>query len=102
LAINWLCQDHIRELKGDEQCKIDPNADRCYGETEEERRNIVGKGTQITKENAKPWLDHLSLAIGPDWRRFQLVLMASNPNVRPLPPRKIRIEKRKKFAFAGY
>src|SRR6202007_1326046 len=55
-AIN---EDHSLALKGDAQCKVNPNLDRCYGLTPEEIRNIMGVGTEITEINVGPWIDHL-------------------------------------------
>jgi hypothetical protein len=55
---------HIKELLGDQQCIADakrniyPN--RCYGETEAEKANIMGSGTAFTLLNAKPWLDRIA------------------------------------------
>ena len=81
---------HILALKGDAQCESNENLERCYGETPEERANIMGKGDQITRINAKPWQEHLMLALGPDGRRFTLSLMA-DPKARPRPPRPIPV-----------
>jgi hypothetical protein len=94
-----LNEDHILVMKGDEQCKINPNLSRCYGLTPEEARNIMGSGTEITEINARPWLDHLQLIVGGDPIRCKLVLL-TDPKVTPLPPRKIPVTKPQKFAFA--
>jgi hypothetical protein len=51
---------HIKVLLGDAQCMIAPNEDRCYGETEEEKANIMGSGTQLLPINAKPWLERIA------------------------------------------
>jgi hypothetical protein len=55
---------HIKELLGDKQCIADaqrgifPN--RCYGETQWERDNIMGAGKLIWEINAKPWLERIT------------------------------------------
>ena len=90
---------HILALKGDAQCKVDQNLQRCYGLTREELRNIMGVGKEITKINAGPWLEHLQYIVGCDPIYSTLVLL-TDPNVQPLPPRKIPIAKPKP-AFAG-
>jgi hypothetical protein len=54
---------HIKDLLGDPRCIADarngiyPN--RCYGETEAEKHNIMGGGTDMTLINAKPWVDRI-------------------------------------------
>jgi len=90
-AIN---EQHILALKGDAQCKIDPNLDRCYGLTPEERRNIMGVGKEITMINAKPWLDHLQQIAAVDPIRCALVML-TDPKLQPLPPKKIPLAKAK-------
>jgi hypothetical protein len=90
-AIN---EDHIMVLKGDEQCKVNPNADRCYGTTPEEVRNIMGGGTKITAINVKPWIDSLEMIVGGDPMHCNIVML-TDPKVQPLPPRKIPIAKAK-------
>jgi hypothetical protein len=57
-------EDHIRALEGDEQCKVNPGLNRCYGLTPEELWNIMGAGTEITKINVKPWIDALQNLVG--------------------------------------
>jgi hypothetical protein len=55
---------HIKEMLGDARCIADakrgvfPN--RCYGETEVEKANIMGSGTAVTLLCAKPWLDRIA------------------------------------------
>ena len=90
---------HILALKGDAQCKVDQNLQRCYGLTREELRNIMGVDKEITKINAGPWLEHLQYIVGCDPIYCTRVL-STDPNVQPLPPRKIPIAKPKP-AFAG-
>jgi hypothetical protein len=51
---------HIKVLLGDQQCMIEPNEERCYGETEEERANVMGTGTKLLPLNAAPWLDRIA------------------------------------------
>jgi hypothetical protein len=51
-------------LEGDEQCKVNPGLNRCYGTTPEEMHSIMGAGTEITKINAKPWTDALKNPVG--------------------------------------
>jgi hypothetical protein len=51
---------HIKVILGDAQCTIEPNADRCYGETEEEMANVMGSGTKLLPLNAGPWLDRIA------------------------------------------
>jgi len=59
-----LGQGHIKELLGDAQCIADAKRgvfpDRCYGETDVEKQNIMGRGGRIYLDNAKPWLDRIS------------------------------------------
>ena len=95
-AIN---EDHILAMKGDAQCKIDPNLSRCYGLTPEEVRNIMGDGTEITEINVRPWVDHLQNLVGGDPMHCKIVMLTDS-KVRPLPPRKIPVAKPQKFAFA--
>ena len=90
-AIN---EDHILAMKGDAQCKIDPNLDRCYGLTPEEVRNIMGSGREITEINARPWLDHLQQITGCDPINCVTVLLTDS-KIRPLPPSKIPVAKPK-------
>jgi hypothetical protein len=94
-----LNEKHILALKGDAQCKIDENLQRCYGLTREELANIMGVGKEITKINAGPWLEHLQVIIGCDPMYCTLVML-TDPNVQPLPPRRIQLAKPKP-AFAG-
>jgi hypothetical protein len=89
-----LTELHILALKGDAQCKVDPNLDRCYGQTLEELRNIMGVGTDITEINVGPWIDHLQIILGGD-RMHSKIVMLTDPNVQPLPPRRIPIAKPK-------
>ena len=93
-AIN---EDHILVLEGDEQCKAKPNADRCYGQTPEELRNIMGAGTEITAINVAPWIDHLQMIVGGDALRCSIVMLTDS-KVQPLPPRKIPSAKAKTAA----
>jgi hypothetical protein len=61
---------HIKVLLGDRQCSIEPNEDRCYGETEEERANIMGSGPTLTPLNAAPWIERIAAhtqTIKTDW-----------------------------------
>ena len=51
---------HIKALLGDQECIKDHNLDRCYGETDVERANIMGSGTQLWLLNAAPWLDRIA------------------------------------------
>jgi len=55
---------HIKELLGDAVCIADAKKGifpgRCYGETEVEKANIMGGGTQLLPLNAKPWLDRIA------------------------------------------
>ena len=88
-AIN---EQHILALKGDAQCKINPNLDRCYGLTPEERRNIMGSGREITKDNAKPWFDHLQQIAAVDPIKCAIVMLTDS-KVQPLPPTKIPVAK---------
>ena len=85
-------EDHILALKGDAQCKVNPNLDRCYGLTPEEIRNIMGVGTEITEINVGPWIDHLQNIVGGDRMHCKIVMM-TDPKVQPLPPRKIPMAK---------
>ena len=85
-------EDHILALKGDAQCKVNPNLDRCYGLTPEEIRNIMGVGTEITEINVGPWIDHLQNIAGGD-RMHCKIVMLTDPKVQPLPPRKIPMAK---------
>jgi hypothetical protein len=39
-----LGEDHIKLMEGDDQCKANPNLNRCYGTTQEELQNIMGAG----------------------------------------------------------
>jgi hypothetical protein len=78
---------HIKELLGDAQCIADAKRgiypDRCYGETDFEVQNIMGGGTRIYLDNARPWVDrmadHTSLAKSA-WKPTGIMTM---------PPRKI-------------
>src|SRR5262249_42764880 len=45
-----LDQLHIMALKGDPQCMVDVNADRCY-----EGPNIMGRGKELEPLNARAW-----------------------------------------------
>lgn len=61
---------HIKVMLGDAACAIEPNEDRCYGETEEEKANIMGSGTKLLPLNAAPWLDRIAahtMTPRPDW-----------------------------------
>jgi hypothetical protein len=61
---------HIKVLLGDAQCAIEPNEDRCYGETVEEKANVMGSGTKLLPINAAPWLDRIAahtMTARPDW-----------------------------------
>ncbi len=88
-AIN---EDHILALKGDAQCKIDPNLDRCYGLTPEEVQNIMGRGKEITEINVGPWIDHLQNIVGGPPMHCKIVML-TDPKVQPLPPRKVAVAK---------
>lgn len=82
---------HIKELKGDAQCIADAKAgkfpDRCYGETEEERRNIMGGGKEIAAINAKPWLDRIHTHTGVAKTQWKVSL-----DMKTTKPRKIPLE----------
>jgi hypothetical protein len=52
-----LDQLHIMALKGDKQCLIDINANRCYDTPKGEPENIMGRGDALSVANAKPWQD---------------------------------------------
>jgi hypothetical protein len=78
-AIN---EEHILAMKGDAQCKIDPNLGRCYGLTPEEVRNIMGSGREIAE------------ITGCDPINCVTVLLTDS-KVRPLPPNKIPVAKPK-------
>jgi hypothetical protein len=81
-----LNEGHILALKGDAQCKVNPNLDRCYG-TGEDALNIMGVGSEITEINVAPWIGHLQNILGGD--RMHCKIMLTDPNVQPLPPRRI-------------
>jgi hypothetical protein len=51
---------HIKALLGDAQCIANHNLDRCYGETDAERANIMGGGRDLWRLNAAPWLDRIA------------------------------------------
>jgi len=52
--------EHIMVMKGDKQCKINPNAHRCYGVTKEEKATAMGSGKGMIPLFAKPWLDRVA------------------------------------------
>lgn len=58
-----LGMSHIKNLAGDKPCLADEKKgkfpERCYGETQEERENIMGSGTRVYLLNAKPWQDRI-------------------------------------------
>jgi hypothetical protein len=62
---------HIKELLGDSICianaqlGIYPN--RCYGETEVEKRNIMGSGTEMSLINAQPWKTEIERITSKTW-----------------------------------
>lgn len=41
----------------------------CYGSTLHQSRSVMGRGTEIRKEHAKPWLDALKLYVNRDPRK---------------------------------
>ena len=89
-----LGEDHIVALEGDEECKVNPGLNRCYGTTQEEMLNIMAGGTKITKINAKPWTDALrNLVGGPPLHCYTFLL--TSPGVQPLPPLRVRPKDRK-------
>jgi len=90
-AIN---EEHILAMKGDPQCKINHNLDRCYGLTPEEVRNIMGSGRELIEINAQPWLDHLEEITGCDPMKCAR-FMLTDPRVLPLPPNKIPVARPK-------
>ncbi len=56
-AIN---EDHVQGLLGDGTCKIDDvrgNLDHCYTTPPGMESNIMGKGSGLILENAKPWVE---------------------------------------------
>lgn len=82
-------EDHIEVMKGDAQCKANPNLNRWYGLTLEELRNIMGAGKEIDKINVKPWIDALQKLVGgPPMHCY--IFSLTNPEVQPLPPLRIR------------
>jgi hypothetical protein len=83
-------EDHILAMKGDAQCKVNPNEQRCYGLTPEERANIMGGGRQMTQINARPWNDALK-SFYPEKGKIldTTIVMLTDPKVQPLPPRRI-------------
>ena len=91
---HMISEDHILAMKGDAQCKVNPNLNRCYGLTPEEQANIMGSGTQITQINVRPWSDALK-NIYPDKGKTMdtKIVMLTDPKVQPLPPRKIAVAK---------
>ncbi len=59
-----LGQDHIMILQGDETCKTPTEgtgADACYGKTEWDKYNIMGKGDRIYLLNAISWRQRMAL-----------------------------------------
>ena len=46
------------------QCKIDKNAEICYGGTPYERNDIMGVGWAVTGDHAKTWLKAIALHTG--------------------------------------
>lgn len=80
--------DHIKALKGDPRCKVDQNADRCYGETVEELNNIMGGGRDITLLNSGPWRDQMGQITSQNMGRWAMVLM-TDLNGTPLLPKKV-------------
>ena len=83
-------EDHILAMKGDTQCKVNPNLNRCYGLTPEEQANIMGSGRQITAINVRPWSDALKDFYPEKGKTMDTtIVMLTDPKVQPLPPRKI-------------
>jgi len=78
---------HIKELLGDAQCIADAKRgvfpDRCYGETPVEKANIMGGGSAIYLNNAKPWLDRIVAHTGRPLAQWKATGMMNTP------PRKI-------------
>jgi hypothetical protein len=59
-----LGQDHIMILKGDNTCKTaaeGTGANACYGSTEWDKYNIMGKGDRIYLLNAVSWRQRIAL-----------------------------------------
>jgi len=77
--------DEIMVMKGDKRCVANSRAGRCYGETEEERANIMGSGRNITLICARPWLDSIADYTGRAKGDWTATLDAKTP------PRKIPI-----------
>jgi hypothetical protein len=63
---------HVRNLVDPSLCGgADLNDDMCYGTTEFEKDNIMGKGMKITAANANPWLERIAEHTGTkkdDWK----------------------------------
>lgn len=62
---------HIMALKGDKACLSDHNAERCYGEKDSEKANIMGSGRELWPLNALPWRERIAAHTGvpaADWR----------------------------------
>lgn len=55
---------HILALKGDKACLTDHNAERCYGEKESEKANIMGSGQALWPLNALPWRERIAAHTG--------------------------------------
>lgn len=53
--------EHIMVMKGDKQCKANPNAHRCYGVTKAEQATWMGSGKDYITLFAKPWLDRVAI-----------------------------------------
>ncbi len=61
-----LGMEHIKVMMGDRECLLDPNADRCYGETPRELNNIMGHGRDMWQLNARPWRERIARHTGAD------------------------------------
>ena len=63
---------HVRNLVDATKCSgADLNDDICYGATDPQKDNIMGKGMKITAVNALPWLERIAAHTGTnknDWK----------------------------------
>jgi hypothetical protein len=80
---------HIKELLGDNRCIADAQRGifppRCYGETPQEKANIMGSGDRIYLINAKPWLDRIAEHTGRPSSQWQVTgNMGTRPRKIPL------------------
>jgi len=84
-----LGQGHIKELMGDAQCIADAKRgvypDRCYGETPVEKQNIMGGGSRVYVDNAKPWLDRIAMHTGRPSYEWKVT------GIMTTPPRKMAL-----------